>query len=649
MRKFIFAFGLVILTLNAIAATCPDNQFLLNGLCTNCIYNATCDGEQYKCNDGFYDTGSNECAACPPNSICTSPTEFKCTPGAYLSGGKCAVCPQNAICAGGTETYHCKPGYYQDNKKNCLSCDGHTCDGDKMVCCGPGYYLHGGGQCLKCATEYYCPADQCVVGITCDVGAYTNENGTCTWCDKEYYCPRGEMNRYNKNTYCNIGFYRSGNVCEKCPDGQTCVGTYPDNMTCPDGLYLHSDGRCLSYAQDDPGTPGACNPGYYDNGTECLACPDGAECVSSTDFTCKSGFWNNGKKCEICPDNSTCPTGSTQISCNSGYWLNNNKCDTCGNNGFWCADNMRHSCPEYSVNNVPLPDNYTVDRWGLFTYGTEKASSPAECAITIYVTSPMGKYSQSYVRYNTSTSQYTNQYSQKWQSANIGYYLDNPHVEFSGIEYLSVTKCTNAPDNAHYTSAGSPSGNDCAWRCDSGFFQNGNTCIVCPSNLECMDGKIVCPIGQYASGNSCMNCPEHYTDRASDNTAPQSVNECQIKCDGGTYLATANSTECTNVGAGFWNPTTYTFYGNAGNRNQCPQKLTTIGYGRGADSESDCGKILHIGNYKLYLRGVKLTSPALAVQYGNRILYGDISQNMNGNLRIEYNGKTYSVYNEDIY
>ncbi len=645
-RIFAACFLLALGVTGANAANCDTNQYLSDGKCVNCIYNATCDGQNYKCDAGFYDTGSNECIACPPNSTCTSPTEFTCVAGSYLSGGKCAACPPNAVCAGGSEPVHCKPGYYKDKKNNCVSCAGHTCEGDTVICCGPGYYLHGGGQCLRCNEQYYCPTDQCVVGITCDVGAYKNENGTCTWCDPEYYCPRGKMNLNNRSAYCNIGYYRSGNACKQCPDGITCVGTYPDNMVCPDGLHLHSDGRCLTYAENDPGTPGACNPGYYDGGTECLACPAGSQCVSSTDFTCMEGYWKNGGKCDSCPDNSTCPAGSTQISCIPGYWLNGNKCSACGGGEYWCADNIRHPCPAYNSDTIPLPDGYTVDSWNIYTYGTIEASSPASCSINISVTTPMGKYAQSYTRYDTGKSQYVGN-SPIWKSANVGYYLDKPSIEYYGIDYHAVTKCTNAPENATYTSAGSPEGNDCSWSCDNGFFRDGDICTVCPSNYECKDGKIVCPVGQYASGNSCLDCPEHYTDRAPENTAPQSVNECQIKCDGGTWLAAANAAQCTNVGAGFWSALSYTNYGSAGERNQCPGNLSTVGHGTGADSAGDCGRVLHVGNYSIWLHSEKRTSPSLSVKYDNNILYGDMSPGRIGGVRIEYNNSVYSVHNSE--
>ena len=44
----------------------------------------------------------------------------------------------------------------------------------------------------------------------------------------------------------------------------------------------------------------------------------------------------------------------------------------------------------------------------------------------------------------------------------------------------------------------------------------------------------------------------------------------------------------------------------------------------GSDSADDCGRILHIGEYVLYLRTAKLTSPALHVKIGDVIYYGDM-------------------------
>jgi len=145
---------------------------------------------------------------------------------------------------------------------------------------------------------------------------------------------------------------------------------------------------------------------------------------------------------------------------------------------------------------------------------------------------------------------------------------------------------------------------------------------------------------------TCVDCPAEYTARAASNTAPQSINECQIKCNGGQYLAAANATQCTDVGTGYWNPENFTNYGSAGVRNQCPAGVTTIGYGAGADEANDCGHILNIGNYKLYLRSARQTTPALVVKDGTgQHFYGNAWPNdVRNTLHVLYNNTVYSIY-----
>lgn len=649
MRQIFFAMLGLFLCGAVYAAPCDVGQYLNNGVCSNCVYNATCDGVNYKCDDGFYDTGANECASCPINSVCSGPTEFSCKPGAYLAGGVCSACPANATCAGGDAQPACLPGFYRDKKNNCLSCAGHVCDGDKMVCCGAGFYLHGLGQCLPCGATYYCPTDQCVVGITCDTGAYKDTNGICPSCDAGYYCPRGYSTSRNNHDYCDVGYRRVGNICEKCPDGITCVGTYPENMVCPDGTYVHDDGQCLAWAGDCSTDANNCNDGCYSNGDTCVKCPvENSLCQSDTSFVCMVGFYKNGNKCDICPNNSTCPVGSIQIICNDGYRLNGAVCDNCGDDGYWCSNNVRHACPKYQDGIISLPAGHMVTNYGTYTYATQNAKSVSQCSIWVSVDAPQGSYNKWYERYDTTNSQYLSSSDPQWQSVNVGYYLSGSVVEFSGIYYSIAASCTNAPSHAIYTGAGSPDGNDCPWRCDDGYMRDGDTCTMCPAGYTCINGMIACPAGQYASDKQCLPCPEFYDGRSPDNIAPQSVNQCQIRCDGGTYLANANDAHCTNVGAGYWVSENYTNYGDAGVRNQCPDNLTTVGFGAGADSNTDCGRILHVGNYQIYLRSGKTTVPSLAVQIGNRILYGDMSPEERGHMRVEYAGKVYSVFNADV-
>lgn len=69
----------------------------------------------------------------------------------------------------------------------------------------------------------------------------------------------------------------------------------------------------------------------------------------------------------------------------------------------------------------------------------------------------------------------------------------------------------------------------------------------------------------------------------------------------------------------------------------------------GSDDISDCGYVMRLGgDRKLYLRGAKRTSPALAVQVKNNIFYADTSPDKHGYLRIDYKGQILSIYNMDV-
>ena len=651
MRQFVFVLIWVCMSCTAYATTCTENQYVSDGVCVNCIYNATCDGNTYKCNDGFYDSGENECVACPPNSVCTSATEFTCLPGAYLSDGVCNVCPENATCDGGAASFRCNAGWYQYHNQ-CMNCDGQICDGDTLQSCGSGFVRYPFGDtlkphqqyCMKCNVGYYCPSG--TTRYICDTGYYKNGNGTCSRCPSEYYCPL-DSDITNMYDYCSPGYYRAGKSCSKCDDNIECPGGV--QIECSDGLIAHSNGQCLPYAENDPGISGECHPGFYDTGAQCLACTSNSICSSIDDFQCRAGFYKNGTHCDICPDNSACPESSTQITCLPGYWLNGNVCDQCGNVSY-CRDNVKYDCPPFNPDNFYLFDEGSVVLSWTDVYSSAKpiSSSSNSCVVgRVYVKSPRGEYIEFWPAWSESRGQYYSG-NRSWQTAATGYYLADEKSINADIFYQNNFKCTNAPEHSTYTGSGSPNGNDCPWRCDDGYLRDGNTCTMCPAGYTCVNGLLVCPLGQYADGMTCNNCPEFYDARATENSAPQSINECQIKCDGGTYLAAANGTECAPVGTAFWNPINYTYYGSVGTRQQCPDNLTTLGYGAGADDASDCGKVLHIGKYTVHLRSGKKTSPSLVVQYGERMLYGDMLPDMRGYLRTEYNGVTYSVSNIDM-
>lgn len=58
-----------------------------------------------------------------------------------------------------------------------------------------------------------------------------------------------------------------------------------------------------------------------------------------------------------------------------------------------------------------------------------------------------------------------------------------------------------------------------------------------------------------------------------------------------------------------------------------------------------CPKILHIGDEEICLSPFKQSNPSLAVQINDTIYFATTSPEPKGKLKIEYMGKTYSVYN----
>ena len=75
----------------------------------------------------------------------------------------------------------------------------------------------------------------------------------------------------------------------------------------------------------------------------------------------------------------------------------------------------------------------------------------------------------------------------------------------------------------------------------------------------------------------------------------------------------------------------------------------------GMSSVEQCGRILHIGDNVVYLRSVKKTTPALHVKVDDTIFYGNMTTSdvvMNSGtdkkLKLQYDGQTYSVYDDTV-
>lgn len=141
----------------------------------------------------------------------------------------------------------------------------------------------------------------------------------------------------------------------------------------------------------------------------------------------------------------------------------------------------------------------------------------------------------------------------------------------------------------------------------------------------------------------------------------------ELSCDGGYFSSrySSASTPDTEVGYGEMDHSQGSreelvatcrdvekgYYSPAGDvlRTQCPVGLTTIGYGAGADEAGDCGRVMHMGEDKLYLRSTKKTTPSLNVKVGDTTYYGNMtSGTTKGKLRVKSGTTTYSVHDDSM-
>ncbi len=108
---------------------------------------------------------------------------------------------------------------------------------------------------------------------------------------------------------------------------------------------------------------------------------------------------------------------------------------------------------------------------------------------------------------------------------------------------------------------------------------------------------------------------------------------------------------CIDVGEGHYAPSSLFNYGDTGGRYECAVGLTTPGYGHGADSVDDCGRLLHLGDQIIYMRQNKITTPSINIEMSDLSRFYIPLSNENHNiskLHIWYNGAKYTAYDDGL-
>ena len=180
--------------------------------------------------------------------------------------------------------------------------------------------------------------------------------------------------------------------------------------------------------------------------------------------------------------------------------------------------------------------------------------------------------------------------------------------------------------------------------CDTGY---GNIQNDGQYNPICT--LILCEGATYMNNGICTPCPNGYD--ANTTAGKTAISECQIHCNGGSYIATANDATCSNVGVGYWAAASTVNYGSAGTHTACASGLSTVGFGHGADEANDCGRVLHFGDGVFYTRQNKVTTPSLNFQMPNGDMFylslSTTDHNMS-RMHTQYQGVKYTAYDDSL-
>lgn len=323
-----------------------------------------------------------------------------------------------------------------------------------------------------------------------------------------------------------------------------------------------------------------------------------------------------------------------------------------------CPEN--HYCPGYTTMPLCKDGNYTAEK-GKFACGSENTDggentgpytkSPAKstAATACYLTTTSTKFvktAKSAEETCTAGGYCPGGVKVNWNStggrtpASAGYYV-------SGTGATGQTACAAGT----YTST---TGQTSCSPAVAGTYTTG--CQVTASGastktLACT-GTSVCATNTYSSAkaSACTACAtaKGYTNSGNTAAAHAGLASCKTTCSGGQYVATAGA-GCVTVGGGYYGPGGTVAQNGTLGRNQCPVGLTTIGYGAGADEAGDCGRVMHMGENKLYLRSTKKTTPSLNVKVGDTTYYGNMtSGTTKGKLRVKSGTTTYSVHDDSM-
>ncbi|MBP5364085.1 MAG: hypothetical protein J6Y49_01915, partial [Alphaproteobacteria bacterium] len=618
--------------------------------CTVCPAGRTTSGEGTVFNTNANTTCSVTCSAIANLSTWTTPTWSKtytaplysdtvtgtctvdaCVAGAYKSGNTCPVCATDKWSdAGATSCSNCSTtnGYHNSGdtaaahagSSSCIaSCAAKTAVTTENAACatlGTGYWAAAHTVAYGSTSVVNTDYAQCPAGYRDGAVASAQSGCTMSVTGGKYVATQNASSATNCANWTWKGAhtvtYGNTSTCESCPTLDS--GWAKKNST---GTGWTAVTQCV-----ETHTPANCASGT----TKKVATNSttwGSE-VFDTTLSSNAGYYagTSAISCTICPAGSYCPAGATAaIACVTGSYTSTtgkSACTAC-QDGATTSGTGKTSCDATCANATDSEDENAIYSWSEATWNSNNTMSDLCKAATCY--------RDHYIDGND---------CERCDSFANGFYPLSPSGTSSGQSacYLRKSDIPGMYIAEAYATVGTP--------CAAGTYSDGEAVIHYGETSTCKN----CADNTYATAGSaaCTPCAQNYT--TPNGSAKDSESACRIYCAGGSYIAAARDTTCTDVGAGYWAAGAYVAQGSTGTRTQCTTGLTTVGRGTGADEAGDCGRKLHAGNSVVYLRSNKVTTPSLHVKIGGTTFYGNMSTQTIGSMRVKRNGQTYSVYDD---
>lgn len=642
------------------------------GVAKECDKNAYCPGkDKVECNSSNQATvqvekfGLELCSALGNGKYATSDggAAAKSTAACYLTtsnskfvsaaGAAEGTCTAGGWCPGGVRVnYGSTGGRNTCPTKYPSSAASSNSELDCYVTTAAGKYVAtvGAGQVNCAGTGYYCPG-----GTNVYSGAYGSRLTT----GGRNQCPAGYRDLVatastTKEAQCtmNVAGGKYVKVAKESAASGTCAAGY---AKAAHSVTYGNTSSCAACT----GTTYAENTGQ----ASCTACPtqSGVTNISywistgtHTDANGCYGFYNNvaldnGSAARIqcfwdktkSQYDTSCGAMKDGLKCNAAYYNAALESSPTNNAAYYTdkASVIAKACTSVGKGYWSPADVYTRTQCPAGYRDGAAGVSEAQCTMNV----AGGKY---VAKANESAASGTCAAGYAKAAHSVTYGNTSSCAACTGATYAASTgqaSCTTCPTAKTYASAVK----------SYGYWNNGKD-----GDHTISDGCYATMTGTLSNGSLTEHGCYLGTDGDYGNGGGKRcyVHQDNLKCNAGYYASTLsngyvwNNTRagllgntCVGVGAGYYSAA------NILTRNQCPTGLTTIGYGAGADEVTDCGRILHFGDDKLYLRSGKKTTPSLNVKIGDTTYYGNMTAGTGkGKLRLKSGTTTYSVHDDSM-